>query len=90
MANKSAENEEETENVRVFIRVRPLSKKEVTQGNQNIAYVNREENVISLHKPGADNEKPKIFKFDYIFPDDSTQVCFYPCFIFIVHYIFVL
>lgn len=77
MASKNAENKDETENVRVFIRVRPLSKKEISQGNQNIASIIREENVIALHKPGNENEKPKTFKFDYIFPDDSTQVNFY-------------
>lgn len=74
MANKKTNTEDEEENVRVFIRVRPLNKKELQQEHKNIVSVDREGGLISLSKPGVDTEKPKVFKFDHIFPDDSTQV----------------
>lgn len=75
MAKNKTSRQDEIENVRVVIRVRPLSKKEQAEGYQNIVVVDRTENVIILSKPGTLNEKSKSFKFDYIFPEDSTQVC---------------
>ncbi|XP_022900797.1 kinesin-like protein KIF3A isoform X2 [Onthophagus taurus] len=66
----------ELENVRVVIRVRPQSKKEQQEGNQNIITIDREENVISLMKR-TPNEKPKVFKFDHIFSEDCTQMDLY-------------
>ncbi|KAF2884409.1 hypothetical protein ILUMI_21788 [Ignelater luminosus] len=77
MAKNKTSRQDEIENVRVVIRVRPLSKKEQTEGYQNIVVVDRTENVIILSKPGTLNEKSKSFKFDYIFPEDSTQMDLY-------------
>lgn len=74
MAKVKSNRQDEVENVRVVIRVRPLSKKEKAETYQNIVSVDRTENVIILNKPGTVNEKSKSFKFDYIFPEDSTQV----------------
>ena len=67
----------ELENVRVVIRVRPLNKKELTEGYQNIVTIDPEGNVIGLIKPNLINEKPKAFKFDHIFPPDCTQVSYF-------------
>lgn len=65
----------EIQNVRVVIRIRPLNKKEQSEGYKNIVSVNQEENVINLAKPTNNtNEKPKSFKFDHIFHEDCTQV----------------
>lgn len=72
-ANKSA-LKGEVENVRVVIRIRPLNKKELSEQHRNIVQVDPEENVITLAKPGVVSEKPKSFKFDYIFRDDCCQV----------------
>lgn len=74
MANKKSNTEDETENVRVYIRVRPLNKKEQAQKFRNIVLVDKDQCLISLTKPDINTEKPKVFKFDYIFPDDSSQV----------------
>lgn len=74
MANNKTQTKGELENVRVVIRVRPLNKKEVQEGHQNIVTVDREDNVISLIKPTLTGEKPKSFKFDHVFPEDCTQV----------------
>lgn len=74
MANKKSSTEDETENVRVYIRVRPLNKKEQAQKFRNIVLVDKDQSLISLTKPDIKTEKPKVFKFDYIFPDDSSQV----------------
>lgn len=74
MANNKNQAKGELENVRVVIRVRPLNKKESQEGHQNIVTVDKEDNVIALTKPSLAGEKPKTFKFDYVFSEDCTQV----------------
>lgn len=61
------------ENVRVFIRIRPLTKKEVSEGNDNVIICDHKENLIALKKNG---EHTKPFKFDHIFGPPTTQVFF--------------
>ncbi|GJQ66792.1 kinesin-2B [Trypoxylus dichotomus] len=68
---------EESENVKVAVRVRPLNKKELREGLENITSIDKENNVISLAKPALPDEHPKSFKFDYIFPEDCTQIHLY-------------
>lgn len=68
---KNGETQESQENVRVFIRVRPLSKKETADGNENIVVLDQKENLIALKKNG---EHTKPFKFDHIFSTNTTQV----------------
>ncbi|XP_019865591.2 kinesin-like protein KIF3A [Aethina tumida] len=74
MANIKNEQDTEIENVRVFIRVRPLNKKELTEGNQNIVLLDPKENLIVLKK-NEDSTKP--FKFDYIFNENAAQLDLY-------------
>lgn len=74
MAKPKQNRQDAIENVRVVIRVRPLSKSEQAEGYRNIVTIDRNENVINLSKPATINEKSKTFKFDHIFPEDSTQV----------------
>lgn len=64
-------NNAEVENVRVFIRVRPLSKKEEAEGRENIVVLDEKENLIVLNKDAGNS---KSFKFDQIFNGSSTQV----------------
>jgi hypothetical protein len=71
MANVKAEVQAEVENVRVFVRVRPLTKKEEAEGHQNVLLVDPKENLIALNRDGTN---PKPFKFDQVFVEDSTQV----------------
>ncbi|XP_056646406.1 kinesin-like protein KIF3A isoform X1 [Diorhabda sublineata] len=68
------EYQQSQENVRVFIRVRPLSKKELSEGNENIVLCDYRENLIALRKNG---EHTKPFKFDHIFGLDTTQLEMY-------------
>ncbi|CAH0561938.1 unnamed protein product [Brassicogethes aeneus] len=74
MANSKNELDAEIENVRVFIRVRPLSKKEQAEGYSNIVLLDTKENLIVLKKNG-ENTKP--FKFDQIFSENSVQLDLY-------------
>lgn len=62
------------ENVRVVIRVRPMSEKEEKEGAKNISLVDKEEKIITLYKS---DEKTKTFKFDYIFTEECTQMDLY-------------
>lgn len=71
MANLKPAVKAEIENVRVFVRVRPLTKKEEAESHQNIILVDSKENLIALNKDGGVS---KPFKFDQVFPEDSTQV----------------
>ena len=63
------------ENVRVVVRVRPLSEKE-TKSQYNIACKVDDLNCsISVHKPSAPSgEPPKVFTFDSVFGCNSKQV----------------
>ncbi|KAK9874406.1 hypothetical protein WA026_002753 [Henosepilachna vigintioctopunctata] len=71
-----SESKSEIENVRVFIRVRPLNKKELAEDHLNIVLVDTSENLIVLNKDG-NGEKRKPYKFDQIFDDNSTQMDLY-------------
>lgn len=66
----------EIENVRVFVRVRPLSKKEQSEARLNIVKVDTKENLIVLAKNDC-VEKCRPYKFDQVFPEDSTQMDLY-------------
>lgn len=74
MARPASEMPAEVENVRVFVRVRPLSKKEEAEGQQNILKVDHSENILALNR--QDNH-PRTFKFDQVFSEDSTQINLY-------------
>lgn len=71
MSTRKVKVDGETENVNVFIRVRPLTKEEIHKDCKNIIHIDREESSITLIKPGGN--KPKSFTFDYIFSEESTQ-----------------
>lgn len=65
----------EVENVRVVVRVRPLSEKEVEAGYRQITKVDTVNKTISVENPqAAEGEPPKTFTFDIVFDTDSRQV----------------
>ena len=65
----------EVENVRVVVRVRPLSEKEVEAGYRQITKVDTVNKTICVeNRQAADGEPPKIFTFDVVFDTDSRQV----------------
>nr|CAD7443424.1 unnamed protein product [Timema bartmani] len=71
-------DEGEVENVRVVVRVRPLSRKEQEAGYRQIMQVDTVNNSICVENPqAADGEPPKMFTFDSVFDMDSRQVDVY-------------
>nr|CAI5827654.1 unnamed protein product [Callosobruchus analis] len=74
MDNMKNDLHESQENVRVFIRVRPLSKKEISEGKENIVVCDHKENLIVLKKNG---EHTKPFKFDHVFGSSTAQLEMY-------------
>ncbi|KAF4317780.1 hypothetical protein BBO99_00007807 [Phytophthora kernoviae] len=67
MASKS-------ESVRVCVRIRPLSTKEVQDGRTYIVHASPAQGEISLANPEADaREPPKKFTFDAAIPPESSQ-----------------
>ncbi|GFG29444.1 hypothetical protein Cfor_02644 [Coptotermes formosanus] len=68
----------EVENVRVVVRVRPLSEKEIEAGYRQITKVDTVHKTISVENPqAADGEPPKTFTFDVVFDTDSRQMDVY-------------
>lgn len=60
-----------------MVRVRPMDKSEVDSGSENIVRVDKLNRCITVLKPNAGaTEPPKIYYFDNVFAEDSTQVRF--------------
>lgn len=75
---QSSENESEIENVRVVVRVRPIDKSELESGCENVVRVDKLNRCITVLKPNAPaTEPPKIYFFDNVFAEDSTQIDLY-------------
>jgi len=61
------------DNVKVAIRVRPLSKQEISEGGKKCVTVHSEHNCISLDaKP-----EPKLFQYDYVADASTSQAEFF-------------
>ena len=60
-----------SETVRVVIRCRPLSKKEVNEGRQKVVSMDKENGEINVQK--SPEELPKRFTFDCVYPEDTHQ-----------------
>ncbi|CAH1402833.1 unnamed protein product [Nezara viridula] len=75
---KSFIPDEEIENVRVVVRVRPMNKKEIESGYRSVVTVNRINGSISVKNPnGGRDDLPKIFTYDIVFDIDSKQMDVY-------------
>eukprot|EP00644_Phytophthora_capsici_P005139 jgi/Phyca11/4262/fgenesh1_pm.PHYCAscaffold_1_\ len=71
MATKSSKNDE---CVRVMVRIRPMSGKEVQDGRQEVTTANFDRAEVSILNPvAATSEPPKSFTFDAAFGAKSTQ-----------------
>lgn len=71
MATKSSKNDE---CVRVMVRIRPMSGKEVQDGRQEVTTANFDRAEVSIINPvAASSEPPKSFTFDAAFGAQSTQ-----------------
>ncbi|OXU24036.1 hypothetical protein TSAR_014253 [Trichomalopsis sarcophagae] len=75
--NKTSENEE-IENVRVVVRIRPMNGKELDGHSQDIIFADTFNKTITVKNPHATREEPpKIFSFDAVFDSQATQVDIY-------------
>lgn len=69
------EEEKTGENVRVVVRVRPLDGHERQEGCQNVVAVDKISRAITVLKPTAGpGEPPKVYYFDNVFDEESSQV----------------
>jgi kinesin family member 3B len=62
-----------SECVRVVVRIRPLSSKEVADGRKAIVKANSARKEIIISNPNDEAEGPRTFTFDQTYGDDSTQ-----------------
>lgn len=59
----------------MVVRVRPMDKSELDVGSQNVIKVDKSNRSITVVKPNANSsEPPKVYYFDNVFGEDSTQV----------------
>lgn len=66
----------EIENVRVAVRLRPLSKKEKLSGCVPVVVADPENAAVFVQNPNPSHVgPPKTFMFDLVFDSDSKQVC---------------
>ena len=70
---------EASETVRVVVRSRPFSKKEIADGRRCIVAVDAAAQSVSLHNPASEGAKgeAKGFTFDAVYGEDSTQRAVY-------------
>lgn len=65
----------EIENVRVAVRLRPLSKKEKTSDCASVVVADSENAAVFVQNPNPSHVgPPKTFMFDLVFDSDSKQV----------------
>jgi kinesin family protein 3/17 len=63
--------QKKAECVRVVVRCRPLSKKEVNEGREKVVKMDKENGEILIQKSSED--VPKRFTFDCVYPEDTRQ-----------------
>lgn len=70
--------EKSDECVKVVVRCRPMSSREIDDKRTSIVEVDRDVSAIRVHKPsdvgGASNEPPKSFTFDFVYPPNTAQI----------------
>lgn len=60
--------------MKVVVRIRPLSSKEVQDGHEAVAVAIEDRGVIEVKNPShGRDEPPKTFTFDAVFSNKSTQ-----------------
>lgn len=68
----------DVDNVRVVIRCRPLSQKEISDGRKVVVRMDHITGQIAVHNSKAGSgDKEKMFTFDTVFGMDSKQVDIY-------------
>lgn len=59
--------------VKVVVRVRPLSNKEITEGRSQIVEMDKKRGMAILHKPGGQERDSKDFTYDAVFDPTMSQ-----------------
>lgn len=63
-----------SESVKVVVRVRPLSRKEIQDGHEAVTQADEGKATITCRNPKGDaNDPPKTFTFDAVFGPRCTQ-----------------
>ncbi|KAG5682162.1 hypothetical protein PVAND_011534 [Polypedilum vanderplanki] len=63
--------DDEIENVRVVVRTRPQE----PNGGKTVVTVDKNNKTITVQKPNSSNNEPaKVYGFDNVFDQDSSQV----------------
>ncbi|KAF7272363.1 hypothetical protein GWI33_014851 [Rhynchophorus ferrugineus] len=77
--SNSADRLGNNESVQVIVRCRPLSLKEIEQQHISVVRIYSNRGVIEVENPKAksDNERSKIFTYDSVYDEKSTQQALY-------------
>ncbi|CAG2106801.1 unnamed protein product, partial [Medioppia subpectinata] len=77
-SNASRTSNSKSESVKVIVRCRPMSDKEVKGGHKQIIDMYCDRGVIQIHKSSTgEDESPKIFTFDAVYDWNSNQTDLY-------------
>ncbi|PIO74730.1 kinesin motor domain protein [Teladorsagia circumcincta] len=68
---------EEAEKVKVVVRCRPISQRELSQGHKVAVRVSTEDNSVVLEQATGKEEPKRTFYFDAVFPPDCDQMRVY-------------
>nr|CAD7453692.1 unnamed protein product [Timema tahoe] len=68
------------DNIRVVVRIRPLSEKEIKSAFKNIIRIDHPNHISILNLTHNGDERPKTFAFDAVLGESSSQEDVYECF----------
>ncbi|CAH8847748.1 unnamed protein product [Trichobilharzia szidati] len=68
---------EDSDNVKVAVRCRPMSKKEILMNNKSVTTINEVDGCVTLQRTDSADDPPKQFTFDVVFGCSSKQTDIY-------------
>ncbi|CAH8555979.1 unnamed protein product [Heterobilharzia americana] len=68
---------EETDNVKVAVRCRPMSEKEVSMNYRTVTTISELDGCVTLKRSDSGDDPPKCFIFDFVFGCNSKQTDIY-------------
>nr|CAH8847563.1 unnamed protein product [Trichobilharzia regenti] len=68
---------EDSDNVKVAVRCRPMSKKEISMNNKSVTTINEIDGCVTLQRTDLADDPPKQFTFDVVFGCSSKQTDIY-------------
>ncbi|XP_070595405.1 kinesin-like protein KIF3A [Erythrolamprus reginae] len=75
--SEKPEKSDNSDNVKVVVRCRPLNEREKTMCYKMAVNVDEMRGTITVHKTDSSNEPPKTFTFDTVFGPESKQLDVY-------------